>query len=121
MGTCLLASEECSIYANYRQAVLKVGTNDTTAAGRSTGVPVQVLKNKMAREYLCMEKKDVSLEETERLILGSPRKTVFSGGADGGSFMADRVTGMVYKIRPLRQIFEELMAGYATVRRGLNE
>ena len=121
VGTCLLASEECPIHANYKQAVLKAGANDTTVTGRSTGAPVRVLKNKMAREYLRMEKKDVPLEEMEQLTLGSLRKAVFDGDVDGGSFMAGQVAGMVHEIRPLRQIFEELMAGYAAVRKGLSE
>ena len=121
IGTCLLASEECPIHVNYKQAVLKAGANDTTVTGRSTGAPVRVLKNKMAREYLRMEKKDVPLEEMEQLTLGSLRKAVFDGDVDGGSFMAGQVAGMVHEIRPLRQIFEELMAGYAAVRKGLSE
>ncbi len=37
VGTCLLASEECPIHVNYKQAVLKAGANDTTVTGRSTG------------------------------------------------------------------------------------
>ena len=121
VGTCLLASEECPIHVNYKQAVLKAGANDTTVTGRSTGAPVRVLKNKMAREYLRMEKKDVPLEEMEQLTLGSLRKAVFDGDVDGGSFMAGQVAGMVHEIRPLRQIFEELMAGYTAVRKGLSE
>ena len=121
VGTCLLASEECPIHVNYKQAVLKAGANDTTVTGRSTGAPVRVLKNKMAREYLRMEKKDVPLEEMEQLTLGSLRKAVFDGDVDGGSFMAGQVAGMVHELRPLRQIFEELMAGYTAVRKGLSE
>ena len=34
VGTCLLASEECPIHVNYKQAVLKAGANDTTVTGR---------------------------------------------------------------------------------------
>ena len=71
---------------------------------------MRVLKNKMAREYLRMEKKDVPLEEMEQLTLGSLRKAVFDGDVDGGSFMAGQVAGMVHEIRPLRQIFEEMTA-----------
>mgnify|MGYP002602546448 CR=1 FL=1 len=121
VGTCLLASEECPIHENYKAALLKAKDSDTTVTGRSTGAPVRVLKNKMAREYLRMEKKDVPLEEMEQLTLGSLRKAVFDGDVDGGSFMAGQVAGMVHEIRPLRQIFEELMAGYAAVRKGLSE
>ena len=121
VGTCLLASVECPIHDNYKQAVVKAGANDTTVTGRSTGAPVRVLKNKMAREYLRMEKKDLPLEEMEKLTLGSLRRAVFDGDLDTGSFMAGQVAGMVSEIRPLRQIFEEMMAGYDCVRKELSE
>ena len=121
VGTCLLASTECPIHENYKQAVVKAGANDTTVTGRSTGAPVRVLKNKMAREYLRMEKKDLPLEEMEKLTLGSLRRAVFDGDLDTGSFMAGQVAGMVSEIRPLRQIFEEMMAGYDRVRKELSE
>ena len=121
VGTVLLASEECPIHDNYKQAVLKAGANDTTVTGRTGGAPVRVLKNKMAREYLRMEKQNLPLEEMEKLTLGSLRRAVFDGDLDNGSFMAGQVAGMVREIRPLRQIFEDLMADYERVRKGLSE
>ena len=121
VGTILLASEECPIHDNYKQTVLKAGANDTVVTGRSGGAPVRVLKNKMAREYLRMEKQNLPLEEMEKLTLGSLRRAVFDGDVDTGSFMAGQVAGMVHAIRPLRQIFEELMAGYEQVRKELSE
>ena len=121
VGTCLLASEECPIHDNYKQTVLKAGANDTVVTGRSGGAPVRVLKNKMAREYLRMEKQNLPLEEMEKLTLGSLRRAVFDGDVDTGSFMAGQVAGMIHEIKPLRQIFEELMAGYEQVRKELSE
>ena len=121
VGTILLASEECPIHDNYKQTVLKAGANDTVVTGRTGGAPVRVLKNKMAREYLRMEKQNLPLEEMEKLTLGSLRRAVFDGDVDTGSFMAGQVAGMVHAIRPLRQIFEELMAGYEQVRKELSE
>ena len=61
VGTVLLASAECPIHENYKAAVIKAGANDTTVTGRSGGAPVRVLKNKMAREYLRMEKQNLPL------------------------------------------------------------
>ena len=119
VGTILLASRECPIHDNYKQAILKAGANDTVVTGRSGGAPVRVLKNKMAREYLRMEKQDLPLEELEKLTLGSLRRAVFDGDVDTGSLMAGQVAGMVREIRPLRQIFEELMADYTRVRKEL--
>ena len=120
LGTCLLASTECPIHDNYKQAVIKAGANDTTVTGRTGGAPVRVLKNKMAREYLRMEKQNLPLEEMEKLTLGSLRRAVFDGDLDTGSFMAGQVAGMIKEIKPLRQIFEELMAGCEAVVKGLN-
>ena len=112
IGTCLLASEECPIHENYKKAGIKASATDTIVTGRSTGAPVRVLKNRMAREYVRMEKDHLPLEELEKLTLGSLRRAVFDGDVDTGSFMAGQVAGMVHEIRPLRQIFEDLMAGY---------
>ena len=111
VGTCLLASEECPIHENYKQAVLKAKDSDTTVTGRSIGGPVRVLKNKMAREYLALEKRGASLEELETVTLGGLRRAVLEGDVDHGSVMMGQVAGMVREVRPLRQIFEELMSG----------
>ena len=119
VGTCLLASRECPIHANYKNAVVKAKANDTVVTGRTTGAPVRVLKNKMSQSYLQLEKNSPPLEELEKLTLGSLRRAVFDGDLDTGSFMAGQVAGMVRDIRPLRQIFEELMAGYERARKEL--
>ncbi|MEA4964815.1 MAG: nitronate monooxygenase [Oscillospiraceae bacterium] len=111
MGTCLLVSEECPIHDNYKQALLKARDSDTTVTGRSIGGPVRVLKNKMAREYLALEKRGATLEELERVTLGGLRRAVLDGDTERGSLMSGQVAGMLHEIKPLRQIFEELYAG----------
>lgn len=111
VGTCLLASVECPIHDNYKQAILKAKDSDTTVTGRSIGGPVRVLKNKMAREYLALEKRGATLEELERITLGGLRRAVFDGDMDRGSVMSGQVAGMLHEIKPLRQIFEELYSG----------
>ena len=111
VGTCLLASEECPVHENYKQAVLKAKDSDTTVTGRSIGGPVRVLKNKMAREYLALEKRNATLEELETVTIGGLRRAVLEGDVERGSVMMGQVAGMVHEIRPLRQIFEELYNG----------
>ncbi|QNL43466.1 nitronate monooxygenase [Oscillibacter hominis] len=112
MGTCLLVSKECPIHPNYKQALLDAKDSDTLVTGRSSGAPVRVLKNKMARAYLRMERENLPLEKLEQLTLGSLRRAVQEGDVDGGSLMAGQVAGMLHEIRPLRRIFEELYSGY---------
>lgn len=111
VGTCLLASEECPIHANYKQALLQAKDSDTTVTGRSVNAPVRVLKNKMSREYLRLEKAGATQEELEKTTLGGLRRAVFEGDMDTGSVMCGQVAGMLQQVRPLRKILEELCAG----------
>lgn len=108
VGTCLLVSEECPIHENYKKALLKAKDSDTTVTGRSIGGPVRVLKNRMAREYLALEKRGASLEELEKVTLGGLRRAVLEGDVDTGSVMCGQVAGMLREIRPVREILEEL-------------
>ena len=50
--------------------------------------------------------------ELEQFTLGSLRRAVFDGDTKTGSLMAGQVAGMLHEIKPIRQIFEELQAGY---------
>ena len=120
MGTCLLASEECPIHDNYKQAILKAKDSDTVVTGRSVGGPVRCLKNKMTRQYLTLEKQGASLEELEKVTLGGLRRAVLEGDMEYGSVMSGQVAGMVHEIKPLRQIFEELYAGGRAVLEATN-
>ena len=104
----MLVSEECPIHENYKRALLKARDSDTTVTGRSIGGPVRVLKNRMAREYLALEKRGASLEELERVTLGGLRRAVLEGDTENGSLMAGQVAGMCGAIRPVAEILAEL-------------
>ena len=111
VGTCLLTSVECPIHENYKKAVLKAKDRDTTVTGRSAGAPVRILKNKMSREYIKREYEGATLEELEHFTLGSLRRAVFDGDTENGSLMCGQVAGMLHEIKPVRQIFQELVDG----------
>ncbi|MDD3369853.1 MAG: nitronate monooxygenase [Lachnospiraceae bacterium] len=121
LGTCLLASEECPIHENYKNAVLKAKDNDTVVTGRIGGTPVRILKNQMAREYIKQEKAGADKMELEKFTLGSLRRAVFDGDVTTGSLMAGQVCGQVKEIRPLAVIFEELYNGAKNTLQTLTE
>ena len=102
---------ECPIHDNYKQAILKAKDSDTVVTGRSIGGPVRILKNKMSREYLALEKKGASLEELEKVTLGGLRRAVLEGDVEMGSVMSGQVAGMLHEIKPVAQIFRELYEG----------
>ena len=121
IGTCLLASNECPIHENYKQAVVKAKDNGTAVTGRSAGAPVRVIKNNMTREYLKMESQGVTRDELEQLTLGSLRKAVLDGDPKNGSLMAGQICGLVKEIKPVADILEELYDGAKAELKKMNE
>lgn len=110
IGTRFLVAKECIVHENYKELVLKAKDIDSVVTSRTTGHPVRVLRNAMTREYLKLEKEGKSLEEMEKLTLGSLRKAVFDGDKAGGSFMAGQIAGLISKEQTAKEIIEEITA-----------
>ena len=75
----------------------------------STGHPIRVLRNKMTREYLKMEKEGASFEELEMLTLGALRKAVIEGDIVQGSVMAGQIAGLVSKEETCEEIILDVV------------
>ena len=119
VGTRFLASEECQIHDNYKNAVIKSKDIDTVVTGRCTGHPVQVLKNKLAKEYLKLESANASIEILEELGKGALKRAVVDGDIESGSLMAGQISGMVKKVQNVKEIIEEMFSEYEEVKRSL--
>lgn len=111
VGTRFLVAKECTVHQNYKDKVLKAKDIDTEVTGRPTGHPVRVLRNKLARTYIKMEKEGASLEELEKLGVGALRKAVVDGDVDNGSVMSGQIAGLVNKEQTAKEIIEELFTG----------
>lgn len=109
IGTMLLVANECPVHESYKDAIIKAKDTDTVVTGRIAGVPVRILKNKMAKEYVAKEKEGYTVEQLEYLTLGSLRRAVFDGDVRGGSVMTGQVAGMVKERKPLKVIIETLI------------
>lgn len=116
IGTSLLASDECPIHENYKDAVIKAKDLSTIVTGRIAGTPVRVLKNPMSREYVKREKEGADVMELENFTLGSLTKAVIDGDIKNGSLMAGQVSSMVKKKRPAREIIEEIMNEFNAIK-----
>jgi len=110
VGTILLASPECPIHENYKQAIIAAHDRGTTVTGRAAGAPVRALKNRMTQEYQRLEKDGTDKEALEELTLGALRRAVYDGDTKMGSMMAGQVAGQIKTIRPVSEILATLMA-----------
>lgn len=111
MGTRFVAAKESIVHDNYKEKLIKAKDIDSEVTGRSTGHPIRVLRNRMTREYLRMEKEGASLEELERITLGALRRAVVEGDVMTGSVMAGQIAGLVKSEDSCAKIIEEIMTG----------
>ena len=111
IGTAFLLAEECPVHDNFKQAVIKAKDIDSVVTGRIGGVPVRILRNKMSRKYIEMEKEGATKEELELFTLGALRKAVLEGDTQSGSMMAGQVAGMLNEIRPVADILDDIYSG----------
>ena len=111
MGTLFLATKECPVHPNLKQAVVNANDESTTVTGRSLGAPVRSIKNSMIEQYLEMEKRNATRDELEELTLGSLRKAVAEGNVDEGSVMAGQISGMISEVKTCEQVIQEIVEG----------
>ncbi|MBQ9135811.1 MAG: enoyl-[Lachnospiraceae bacterium] len=110
MGTRFCVATEAITHANYKEKIIKAKDIDSEVTGMSHGHPVRVIRNKMTREYIKLEKEGASFEELEYLTLGTLRKAVMEGDVTNGTVMAGQIAGLISKEQTCQEMIEEIMA-----------
>jgi enoyl-[acyl-carrier protein] reductase II len=108
IGTRFLVAHECNVHKNYKQKILTAKDTSTIVTGRPTGHPVRIIKNRLARDFQELEKRNASLEEYEELGKGSLYRAAREGDMDYGSIMAGQSAGLVKKEQTCKEIIEEI-------------
>ncbi|MBC7326296.1 MAG: DUF561 domain-containing protein, partial [Moorella sp. (in: Bacteria)] len=91
MGTRFMCASECTIHPRIKEMIIKAKDRDTVVTGRSTGHPVRVLRNKLARQFEELEARCAPVEELEKLGVGRLRAAMQEGDTEYGSVMAGQV------------------------------
>ncbi|TDB39914.1 MAG: enoyl-[acyl-carrier-protein] reductase FabK [Actinobacteria bacterium] len=118
VGTRFMCATECTIHPDVKDAVLKAKDRDTVVTGRSTGHPVRVLKNRLAREIMELDREGKA-EEIEALGAGKLALAMRQGDTAMGSLMAGQIAAMVCRIEPAADIVADLVNGAEEVMRAL--
>lgn len=108
VGTRFLVASECTVAQSYKDTIIKAKDTDTVATGRSTGHPVRVIKNKLTRQVLHLEKQNADEAEINALCIGKLTAAVVDGDMDYGSVMSGQVAGLIKKEQSAAEIIEEM-------------
>jgi enoyl-[acyl-carrier protein] reductase II len=108
VGTRFMCAEECTIHPAVKEQVIRAKDRDTVVTGRSTGHPVRVIKNKLARRIGELDKENRH-EEIEALGSGKLALAMREGDVEMGSLMAGQAAAMVCRVQPAAEIVSEMI------------
>lgn len=109
VGTRFMCAEECTIHPDIKAQVIRAKDRDTVVTGRSTGHPVRVLKNKLSRQIMELDRENKSAE-IEALGAGKLALAMRAGDTEMGSLMAGQAAALVCKIQPAALIVSEMLS-----------
>ncbi len=108
VGTRFVVANECTVSDNYKKAIINAKDSDTVTTGRSTGHPVRVLKNKLTKQVLTLEKNFADPEEVAKLCTGRLVDAVRLGDMEMGSVMSGQIAGLISKEQPAAEMIQEI-------------
>lgn len=124
-GTLFVMSEECTAHPDFKKAFIKARAREAVATPtfdkRLPIVPVRALRNKGTDEFgrlqleLMQKLRDQEMSRYDAQILvekfwvGGLRRAVVDGDTEKGSMMAGQSVGLVKQIKPMAQIFADLI------------
>jgi nitronate monooxygenase len=125
MGTAFMATEECQIHPNIKEAIVRAEATDTIPLLRSIRSMERVLKTSLAMRVYEMEQKGASFEELIPLIAGEKSLTAWQGGeVEEGLIPLGQVVGLILRVKTVKELIDGIVQeAEAVVRRlgGLNQ
>jgi len=108
VGTKFMATKECQIHDNYKNAIINATDEDVTVIGRFTGHPIRAIKNKLTENIKKMEEKNPFPEEinSERFAGNKGMENIdlipILSGIDAGG---------IVEIKTCKEVIEEMVFG----------
>lgn len=112
LGTRLIATVESEAAPGFKQRILDASETDTLVTDALTGKPVRTLATPTLREYEAARLRGASPAELGEIRRRS-RAAPSSGRREDYPAVAGQITGMVRDIRPVAELFDQLLSDAA--------
>jgi enoyl-[acyl-carrier protein] reductase II len=117
MGSRFAASVESSAHENFKNMILATKEGDTYLTLKELA-PVRLIRNKFYDDLQELYSKNPTKEDLENL-LGKRRakRGMFEGDLMEGELEIGQIAGLINKIKPVAEIFKELISEFEAVKR----
>ncbi|MFH2008280.1 MAG: nitronate monooxygenase [bacterium] len=116
VGTRIMLSEECPIHPNLKQALLQANELDTDIIMRSVGFAHRIWMNSRAKEAQAIEQAGGGIAELYPHVSGEAAREMYeTGDLDAGTVSCSQGIGLIREIKPVEEIFAEMMSDAETL------
>ncbi len=120
IGSRFVASDEASAHIDFKNEILKAKEGDTKLLLKKL-VPVRLIMNKFADEIVKAENEGASKEQLANILGRSRAKSgMFKGNLTEGELEIGQISAQINKIKPVRNIIDDILSEYKTVKQQLN-
>jgi NAD(P)H-dependent flavin oxidoreductase YrpB (nitropropane dioxygenase family) len=120
MGTPFLVAEECPLHRNLKEAIIGAAETDTTLVMRTIQNTHRVWVNEAAKRVAELESRGAGLQEIVQAASGKKAKEMYQEGhLHAGVMACGQGVGLVRKIRPMKDIVEDIVHQADDLRRRL--
>lgn len=112
MGTRFMATKECKIHQNVKEAIVKQSERDTILMNRTLRNTSRVAKNAIADEVVKIQMDPTkTIEDVRHLVAGARgRANVLEGGdLDGGIWTVGQSQGLIHDIPTCKELVKNIM------------
>lgn len=114
MGTSFMASDECPVHPNVKEAVVHAIDRDIVACGFSTGEPSWQIRNALAEKMLEIEATHTKADAADlirEISQGSLRVASLEGEVkEKGAVLAGPAAGLIHAVKPVKELVADFTA-----------
>jgi enoyl-[acyl-carrier protein] reductase II len=116
MGSRFLATKECHVHDNYKQAIINARETDTNITRRKLGLRVRSLKNEYTLHLEEMDRGSATIEDIRAYIgFGTAREGMMDGDTVRGDMLVGQVAGMIAEVVSAGDVVREVIAGATAI------
>lgn len=112
IGSLFALSEESSAHIDFKNISLALDEGKTTLTLKQIS-PTRLIKNEFFNKIVDAENRGASVDEIREILgKGRAKKGIFEGDLDEGELEIGQVASLVEEIKPVSQIFKDLLEEY---------
>ena len=111
MGTRFVATQECPLHDNVKQALVNASERDTRLLMRTLRNTARYLTNENTDKVLAIEARgNASIDDIKQYMSGlEGKKMIEDGDLNNGVFSAGQIIGMIRSVPTVRELFDEIV------------